>query len=36
MVERVVRKAHPGAIIDLHDADGIPGARGGSSKRCLR
>lgn len=24
--ERVIRRAHPGAIVDLHDAEGTPGA----------
>ena len=23
---RVLARAHPGAIVDLHDADGVPGA----------
>jgi peptidoglycan/xylan/chitin deacetylase (PgdA/CDA1 family) len=23
---RVLRRAHPGAIVDLHDAEGVPGA----------
>jgi len=27
-VERVRRRARPGAILDLHDADGVPGAGG--------
>ena len=26
MARRVARKAHPGAIVDLHDAEGLPGA----------
>lgn len=26
MVERAMRKVHPGAIVDLPDADGVPGA----------
>ncbi|MCI0547628.1 MAG: polysaccharide deacetylase family protein [Candidatus Rokubacteria bacterium] len=25
-VARVLERAHPGAIVDLHDADGVPGA----------
>lgn len=25
-VDHVLRRAHPGAIVDLHDADGVPGA----------
>jgi len=25
-VAHVVRRAHPGAIVDLHDAEGTPGA----------
>jgi peptidoglycan/xylan/chitin deacetylase (PgdA/CDA1 family) len=28
MVERVNRRVRPGAIVDLHDADGVPGAGG--------
>ena len=28
MVERVIRRVRPGAIVDLHDADGLPGAGG--------
>jgi peptidoglycan/xylan/chitin deacetylase (PgdA/CDA1 family) len=28
MVERVIRGVRPGAIVDLHDADGVPGAGG--------
>jgi len=27
-VEDVLRRAHPGAIVDLHDAEGTPGAPG--------
>ena len=28
MASRVVRRARPGAIVDLHDAEGVPGAPG--------
>jgi peptidoglycan/xylan/chitin deacetylase (PgdA/CDA1 family) len=26
LVSTILRQAHPGAIVDLHDAEGLPGA----------